>query len=171
MQVLSLLTANGPLLIPVGMVAQIVSHGEHSAFTHQLSFVRHSIQWRELNIPLVFSSEMLGSNPDTDDSYIRSVILWPMKGTKNNDLFALTSLDSPKVLIVEDKDIALESEKKLNNENLLEVESDEEDIEFDHDEPANAYTLGVIRLGEVAGYIPNLKTLSEKLFLELNATE
>ncbi len=149
MQVLSLETHVGLILVPVRIVAQITSRASQSVLDHELSFVRNSIQWREYNVPLVFSSEMLGAVHGTDDTYIRSVVLWPMKGATKTDLFALSSLDSPRVIDIEDDTVAAPIEVgDIFNEN-----SDQ------------GFTLGFIQIGDRLGMIPDLKRLSEKIFL------
>jgi chemotaxis signal transduction protein len=148
MQVLSLDTHAGLLLVPVSIVAQITSRDRQSAFEHELPFVRSAVQWREYNVPLVFSSEMLGVVQGMDDSYRRSVVLWPMKGGAKTDLFALTSLDSPRVIEIEDDAVAAPVE-------VGEVFKENSDL---------GYTLGFIQVGDRLGIIPDLKQLSEKLF-------
>ncbi len=148
MQVLSLDTQSGLLLIPVSMVAQITSRTEESSLAHDLTFIRSSIRWREYQIPLLFSSEVLGANQGADDAYLRSVALWPMKGSKITDLFALSSLDSPRVVSIES-----------------EVSSAPIEIHDEFNEHGDSsFVLGIIELGEKLGIIPDLKSLSEEVF-------
>jgi len=149
MQVLSLEAHAGLLLIPVSMVAQITSRARQSVLDHELPFIRNSIQWREYDIPLVFSSEMLGAQQGMDDSYLRSVVLWPMNGAGKTDLFALSSLDSPRVIEIED------------DTSIAPVEVHDE---FNEDGDSSL-TLGLIQLGDKLGIIPDLKYLSELTFL------
>ena len=149
MQVLSLDTHFGLILVPVSIVAQITSRGRQSDLDYELSFIRNSIQWREYDIPLVFSSEMLGAEKGGDDAYLRSVILWPMRGGDKTDLFALSSLDSPRVIGIED------------DAGIAPVEIGDEFNENSDPE----FTLGFIQLGDRLGIIPDLKRLSEKIFL------
>jgi hypothetical protein len=148
MQVLSLDTHAGLILVPVSIVAQITSRTRQSALDHELPFVRNSVQWREYNVPLAFSSEMLGAVQGTDDSYLRSVVLWPMKGGAKTDLFALSSLDSPRVMDIGDDVVAAPVE-------ISDLFSEDRD---------QGFTLGFIQLGDRLGIIPDLKRLSEKLF-------
>jgi len=148
MQVLSLETRAGLLLIPVSMVAQITSRARQSTLDHELPFIRNFIQWREYDIPLIFSSEMLGAQQGMDDSYLRSVVLWPMDGGEKTDLFALSSLDSPRVIEIEDDTRLAPAEVRDEfNEN-----------------GDSSFTLGLIQLGDKLGIIPDLKHLSEQTF-------
>ena len=101
MQVLSFEVEPGNLLVPISMVAQIIRRSELQEYHHKLPIVRQSLNWREKQIPLVNSSELLGSAMDSDKQYQRAVVLWPMQGTKPTDVFALTSLNSPRIEVID----------------------------------------------------------------------
>ncbi len=150
MQVLSLGTCAGSLLVPVGVVAQIAGSEERISQAHELPFIRNQIQWREYSMPLVYSSEMLGAGVGSDDACKRSVIFWPMKGCGHTELFALTSLDSPKVLNL-DEDVA-----------AVRVDTGEGAYSLYN----SRYVLGLVRLEDKPGIIPNLKYLAETIFLK-----
>ena len=149
MQVLSLETGLGMVLVPVGMVAQVVSQTNRiDSSISKLDFVRGSIGWRDMEVPLVMSSELLGMKKGVDEGFERAVILWPMQGTNNTNLFALTSYQSPQVITLTEEnksvdftpDVGLCEGGKIN------------------------YSLGVVELSTGIGIIPDLKGLSKDLF-------
>ena len=149
MQVLALDTAVGSLLIPTGMVAQIVSRSELKSNDIDLPFVHGSIEWRDRQIPLVMSSKMLGMKSNEDENYAQAVILWPLSGSAKTDLFALTSFQPPHIMTLSENLSAGEYASKL-------------DIRADDFE---RYSLGLVELENGIGIIPNLKALSSDLFL------
>jgi hypothetical protein len=147
MQVLSLDTSAGALLIPVSMIAQILSRSGQAEFSHSLPFIRRSVQWREYRVPLVYSSELLGAEHGSDEIYLRGVVLWPLKGTGATDLFALTSLESPKV-------ITIASDTVLDNS----------DDEISPSQGARDFIIGGLQAEGQKGYIPDLKLLASSIF-------
>jgi hypothetical protein len=148
MQVLSLETKAGALLVPVSMVAQILSRSEPAEFSHSLPFIRSSVQWREYSVPLVYSSELLGEMQGSDEDYRRGVVFWPLKGTGATDLFALTSLESPKVItIASDTTLTSSQGEKLPSG----ISSD--------------FIIGGLEAEGQTGYIPDLKHLAASIFL------
>ena len=149
MQVLSLKTTIGSLLVPVSMVAQILSRGDMNEYGHDENFVRHSIGWREYEIPLLYSSEMLGAVNGSDVEFERSVILWPLQGAEKTDLFSLTSLDSPKVVNVEN--------------NLSTIKASDDITALCENGELKNY-LGLISLENTLGIIPDLMGISKKIF-------
>ena len=66
MQVLALEFKAGIMLVPFSMVAQIVSRSLIKPFHCSASFVSSSISWRDIEVPLVYSSEMLGAESGSD---------------------------------------------------------------------------------------------------------
>ncbi len=153
MQVLSLGTKTGSLLIPLPMVAQIVSRSIHTPYDHNCPFVRESIIWREMSLPLVYCSEMLGEESGADENYIQSVVIWPMKGTEATDLISLTSLVAPHVLNINEDISFIENQP----------ESDDADNADDKDSKYQ-FRLGMIQLENQLGIIPDLKLLSDNIF-------
>lgn len=147
MQVLALDYQSGFILVPVSMVAQIVSHSNTKEYSCDLKFLSTSVNWREMEIPLVNSSEMLGADSGADKASRRAVILWPMKGCKPADLFALTSTGSPQVVTIsaENKRISLEN-------GIVKSES------------AKKFTLDCLDIEGKPGIIPDLKLLSTLIY-------
>ena len=146
MQVLTLKAQPRNLLVPVSMVAQILGHEKEEVYAHSLPFVSSSIQWREFRVPLVYSSHMLGAAPGSDRNFERAVVLWPMEGTRNTDLFALTSMDSPRVVTIGDgsgQSEVLEEAGRLAD---------------------SGYVLGGAELEGAEGVIPDLSALARDIF-------
>ncbi len=146
MQVLEISSARGAIFVPVSMVAQIMGSESEQLWNSKLSFVDSAIIWREYSLPLIHSSGLLGSTSDSSDAYERAVILWPMKGSKSTDLFALTSLDSPRVLNVDER---LQSLQNESQQALV---------------ASNEFLLDAVEIDGVSGFIPDLDTLSSYLF-------
>ena len=148
MQALTLDTLFGQLLIPISMVAQIASRSEHKDIERSLSFVNSSISWREYNIPLVSSSEMLGAERGADDNYDRAVILWPIQGAENQDLFALTSLESPKIINISNQ---IKSNEQQGRELIT-------------DDTARQFILDFPDIDGHVCFIPDLSLISKLIF-------
>jgi hypothetical protein len=148
MQVLSFKSKSGSILVPVGLVAQITGREGYNTRTHDLPFIRSQIRWREFEVPMVFASEMLDADVGADDSFTRSVILWPMKGCKNTELFALSSLDSPKVIEIGEDTVATDIAELEGQTNLVN----------------NKFTMGLVKLDNQTGIIPDLMHLAGKIF-------
>ena len=153
MQVLSLGTQLGSLIIPVGMVAQIVSrvdgdNGVQANRDGNLSFAREMIGWRDMQVPLIMSSEMLGMAEGADNAFTRAVVVWPMKDTSKTNLFALSSLNSPQVITLNDDAVRAQfvpSPGMCQNNQVN-------------------YALSYAQLENQIGIIPDLKKLSKDLF-------
>lgn len=146
MQVLSITSTRGGLFIPLSIVAQVIRNSEGRDWDSELDFVESTVNWRDYSVPLVKSSELLGAGINADRNYNRAVVLWPMKSGGKTDLFALTSLDSPRVLTI---DSSLESIKTA------------EDLELVNHNP---YLLDAVEIDGIRGFIPNLDTISSHLF-------
>jgi chemotaxis signal transduction protein len=146
MQVLTVQAQQGYILIPVSMVAQIVSKSEDVSSSHSSGYIRSTIVWREYRIPLINSSEMLGANQGSDEEYDRAVILWPMKGSRSVDLFAFTSLESPRVITIDKNIEKLEIDTTSISKQSIEL------------------VLQILDIDGKAGFIPNLKKLSKLAF-------
>lgn len=146
MQILTVQAQQGYILIPVSMVAQIVSKSEHVPISHSSGFIHNAIAWREYRIPLINSSEMLGAIQGSDEEYDRAVIVWPMKGSRSVDLFAFTSLESPRVITIDEKIGKLEIDTDSVNKESLEL------------------VLQILDIDSKAGFIPDLKQLSKLVF-------
>jgi hypothetical protein len=130
------------------MVAQIVSRSLIKPFNCSASFVSSSISWRDIEVPLVYSSEMLGAESGSDAEFERAVLLWPMKGSQATDLFALTSMGSPHVVTI-DEDI-----KRLEDEGSSVVSK----------ESARQYVLDYLQVDEKPAVIPDLRLISNLIF-------
>jgi len=144
MQVLALEFKAGIMLVPISMVAQIVSRSLIKPFHCSASFVSSSISWRDIEVPLVYSSEMLGAESGSDAEFERAVLLWP----KATDLFALTSMGSPHVVTI-DEDI-----KRLEDEGSSIVSK----------ESAKQYVLDYLQVDEKPAVIPDLRLISNLIF-------
>ena len=148
MQVLTVGTSMGLLLIPIGMVAQVVSRSETQELQTDLPFARNQIMWRDLQLPLLFSSEMLGGDSGSDDAYQRVVIVWPMQGADRTQLFGFSSLDSP---------ITVSIDKSASYMGVS-------DLSRKHGTDLTMVSLGALNMGDQIGVIPNLKNISDSLF-------
>jgi hypothetical protein len=148
MQVLALESKAGNILVPVSMVAQIVSRSLMKPFQCHVDFVSSSINWRDIEIPLVYSSEMLGAESSSDAEFERAVVLWPMKGGQAADLFALTSIGSPHVVTI-DADI-----KRMGDNGSSVVSK----------ESAREYVLDYLEVEGRPAMIPDLRLISNVIF-------
>ena len=144
MQVLALDTAFGSILLPVSTVAQIINRSGEQPLDHALPFVRTKVRWQGLDVPLVYSSEMLGGEDGSDADFARAVVLWPMRGSAPTDLFALSSRNSPNVVELGEDSTADLPRSTINGD--------------------DSYTLGCIVLGSGTGIIPDLKLISRRIF-------
>lgn len=144
MQVLALDTAFGSILVPVGTVAQIVNRSSEEPMEHPLPFVRTKMRWQGLDIPVVYSSEMLGGTDGSDADFMRAVVLWPMKGSAPTELFALSSQHSPNVLELDESTAADMSRKEMDGD--------------------GSFVLSCINLGDGTGIIADLNLISRKIF-------
>ena len=148
MQVLALESKAGNILVPVSMVAQIVSRSLMKPFQNHADFVSSSINWRDIEIPLVYSSEMLGADSGSDAEFERAVVLWPMKGRQAADLFALTSLGSPHVVTID--------------EGIKRVEGNGSSVITN--ETAREYVLDYLQIEDRPAMIPDLRLISNLIF-------
>ena len=148
MQVLALEFKAGNILIPISMVAQIVSRSLVKPLHCNADFVSSTISWRDIKIPLVYSSEMLGAESGSDSEFERAVILWPMKGNQAKDLFALTSIGSPHVVTIE-ADV-----KRLKDSGSSIVPK----------ESARKYVLDYLQVEGKPSVIPDLRLISSLIF-------
>ena len=148
MQVLALESIVGNILVPVSMVAQIVSRSLTKPFQSYADFVSSSIDWRDIEIPLIYSSEMLGAESGADAEFERAVVLWPMKGRQAADLFALTSMGSPHV-------VSIDEDTKRMEDNGSSVISNES---------AREYVLDYLQIEGHPAVIPDLRLISNLVF-------
>ena len=139
MRVLSLSTKAGMVLLPVSMVAQIVSISNAIPINHRQKYVSSIVRWREFDVPVVQSSRVFSDGELTDEFPTRAVIVWPMEGYQRHDLFALSSTAAPRVILV--------------NESASLVSS-----------KASPYAMGVIEIGEETAIIPDLSAISKDVF-------
>ncbi len=170
MQVLTLKAQPRNLLVPVSMVAQILGHEKEDLYAHSLPFINSCIQWREFRVPLVYASHMLGAPPGSDRNYERAVVLWPMEGTRNTDLFALTSMDSPKVVTIGEEsgrsDVVFRlGEQVHGNVVIIGGESGRSDAPEEAGRTVGSdYVLGGAKLEGAEGLIPDLSALARDIF-------
>ena len=148
MQVLTLQFKAGNILIPISMVAQIVSRSAIKPFHCRADFVSSKIIWRGIEIPLVYSSKMLGAESGSDTEFERVVVLWPMKGNQAEDLFALTSIGSPHVVNI-DSDV-----ERLENHELSIVSK----------ESSRKYVLDYLQVEGKPSVVPDLRLISNLIF-------
>jgi len=147
MQVLALDYQSGFVLVPVSMVAQIVSRLSTKEYSSDLNFLSTSVNWREMDIPLVNSSELLGAETGADSAAQRAIVLWPMKGCKPTDLFALTSIGSPQVV-----SITADNKRLSPDSGAIKSES------------AKMFAMDCLDIDGKPGVIPDLKLLSTLIF-------
>lgn len=107
------------MLIPVSLVAQIVSKEQLQPTVRNVPFLLGEIPWREFQVPIVSGSAITGGLARADEAFQRSVILWPMKGGKTTDFFAVSSHDAPKVVNVEPDTADATGELAIGDKNLV----------------------------------------------------
>lgn len=101
-QVLVLETQLGPLAIPVGMVAEVVSaDGADGASVRQSGegarWICGDIRWSGFTLPLIDSAAALGTEQGENPHRGHAAVLWPMKGGAPHDFFALSSRSLPRL--------------------------------------------------------------------------
>ena len=152
MQVLSIPVNNYQLLLPISMVAQIIGKvaiadpksvsasaaAKGGEVSHRCLY--GMVKWKEYDLPLIRSSELIGQSRKADESYERMVILWPMKSATNRAFIGLTSLGAPRVVDI--------TEQPFANINA--------DL---------SYSLGVVQLDGSLGVVPDIDRLSSELFV------
>ena len=143
MQALIVDNPQGAVLIPVSLVAQIVSHEQIQPTVRQVPFLLGEIPWREFHVPVISGCRILGGTAAQDDEFQRAVILWPMKGGKTTDFFAIASHDAPRV---------------VNIEHQAFTDSGRADA-FDA-----KYCMGCVELPDGIAVIPNLTQVADEIF-------
>jgi hypothetical protein len=103
MQVLSLFADGFQVLLPVSMVAQIIGRTQVIEAEPVVRGMAGKISWREFEVPLLLTSELMAAKTGKDESYERIVVLWPMKSAGNQGFLSLTSLGPPRVIDIEDQ--------------------------------------------------------------------
>ena len=103
MQALIVDNPKGAILIPVSLVAQIISREQMQPTVRQVPFLLGELPWREFHVPVISGCSVLGGDTADDKAFQRAVILWPMKGGKTTDFFAITSHDAPRVVNIENQ--------------------------------------------------------------------
>ena len=131
-----------PIVVPVSLVAQIVSRDQFMETRRSINFIMSEIPWREFQVPLISSCQMVGAERSLDDDFQRAVIIWPMKGGKNVDFFAFSAHGAPRVVEVE------------NQLNATELDSG----------PVAQYALGACKLDDQTAIIPDLSKISSVIF-------
>ncbi len=148
-QVIALQMKLGTLLIPLGMVAEVVGDlqiqppAHASANAH--AWLDGEIRWRGVNVPVVNPARAFGGAPTTDSPCTGAVILWPMKDGEANQFFALASCATPTLLEIEGGLSAPQS----NASNA--------DAPLDN-------LLGCVQLEHGRGMIPDLSKLARQIF-------
>ena len=131
---------SGHLLVPVGIVAQITSSTELAPDQGSLPFARNSITCRNVQVPVVQSSELCGAPVGADDAFERTVVVWPMQGAGATGMIGLTSQNSPRVVNIP-------------------ADSAQSELPI-----ASDYVLGAVSVEGGLGIIPDLEKISRNLF-------
>lgn len=105
MQVLSLTAQGMQIVLPVNMVAQILGKSSLAETSRaDVPSLAGHVNWREFEVPVCHSSELLGLDSAADRDYERLVVLWPMKSAHPRAFLGLTSLTAPRVIDVTEQD-------------------------------------------------------------------
>ncbi len=130
------------LVIPVDLVAEIVGKVSIRPTRYSLDWVIGHFKWRKLRVPMLSISALLGLPDDDTTNWNRVVVIWPMKGGAKTDFFALICQETPRVVEISDSDAV--------------------DAEQIADSVANS--LGFIKSGDKVAVIPDLKSITTRLF-------
>jgi len=103
MQVLSLFADGFQVLLPVNMVAQIIGPTQVAEADPAVRGMTGKIRWREFEVPLLLTSELMAGKTGSDTGFERIVVLWPMKSAGAQGFLAMTSLGPPRVVDIEDQ--------------------------------------------------------------------
>ena len=138
MQTLAIPAGAFQLLIPVNLVAQIIGTQKVDTVDIGMSAQEGGIIWRDYQVPLLRSIELMTGAAGSDSGYERIVVLWPMKSATRRSFIALTSMGPPKV-------IDIVSEPAPENR------------------PDFEYALGYVELEDGLGVIPDIERISQEL--------
>ncbi len=100
MQVLAIPCKRCELLVPLGMVAEVVGRVPVAPAVLDIRGFAGVIHWNGCHLPLFRTSELMGGAASDDQGYRQTVVLWPMKSAGNRSYMALTSLGTSKVIPV-----------------------------------------------------------------------
>ena len=148
--VLVLETQLGPLAIPVGMVAEVISadgaSGANGAGARQsregARWICGDIRWCGFTLPLIDSAAALGAEQGENPHRGHAAVLWPMKGGAPHDFFALSSQSLPRLQEIVPRPAPLRPAAA----------------------PSLANLLGYVRIGHRIAMIPDLANLARGTF-------
>ena len=140
MQTLAIPADSFHLLIPVSLVAQIVGTQKVNPAAAKIPAQEGYIRWREFDIPLLRSAELITGASGIDSDYQRIIVLWPMKSATKRSFIALTSMGPPRVI-----DIVSQSAPE--------------------NAPNFKYTLGYVELEDGLGVIPDVERIANTLYV------
>ncbi len=142
--VLVLETQLGPLAIPVGMVAEVVSADGASVRQsgEGARWICGDIRWSGFTLPLIDSAAALGAEQGENPHRGHAAVLWPMKGGAPHDFFALSSQSLPRLQEIVPRPAPLRPAAA----------------------PSLANLLGYVRIGHRIAMIPDLANLARGTF-------